>query len=351
MEIRKIDYEPVNFELEKDFQFGDFCLSELEYVLVKVETSDGEIGLGEAPAYWDPSGETQKSVIGALELMENKVTGLKISQINKINRKWNRNCRKAYSARCAVDLALYDLMGKKLDVPVYKLLGGDNGESLKMPETIPLNYSLEETKKRVMNTETDLFKLKADGNIERLNKIASSIIDLKTNPKIALDANQTWRNPARANRNISSLNFTPEWIEQPIRSSDVEGLDKLNSVVMADESFYSVQDFRRIKDLVDMFNIKLAKSGGLSKAAQLARMIEAENKRYITGSMLESPIGSMAAYQFSKAFRSVWMEASGCSIIRGVDEKFDAQEGNLIKADNKPGLGVSPDDLGKYYPF
>lgn len=349
MEITDIDYEPVNFELRKEFKFGDFCLSKLEYVLVRIETRDGLMGLGEAPAYWDPNGETQESVIGALDLMEDKIKGSKVSQINKVNQKWDRNCREAYSARCAVDLALYDLLGKKLDVPAYKILGGENGQ-VKMPETIPLNFSLEDAEKKVRETDGNLFKMKADSDIERLNKIATCITEAKKNPKIALDANQTWRNPVNASRKISGLNFEPKWIEQPIRSSDVKGLSKLDSVIMADESFYSVQDFRRIKDYVDMFNIKLAKSGGLSKAAQLARMIESENKRYIAGSMLESPIGSMAAYQFSKAFRPVWMEASGCSLIKGVNRKFDLQGENLTKND-KPGLGISPEDLGRYYPF
>jgi L-alanine-DL-glutamate epimerase-like enolase superfamily enzyme len=349
MKIKSIEFEPVDFQLENTFSFGDFSLNCLEYVLVKVETEKGIIGLGEAPAYWDPNGETQESAMGALRLMSPKIEGMEVSQINKINQKWDRNCRRAFSARAAIDMALHDIQGKAYDVPVYKLLGG-KAQEVRMPENISLSASLEEARDRIESTGNNLFKLKADDDIERLNKIAGFIQSEVENPTISVDVNQVWRTVGQANKNIKKLRFDPDWIEQPIDSGDINGLINVNATVMPDESFHSTSDMVVMRDKADMFNIKLAKAGGLSKATELAKMMSAENKRYIMGSMLESPIGSMSAYHFSKSNQPIWMEASGQSLIEGVNNVFEIKQGK-VKANKKPGLGVKPRDLGKYYPF
>lgn len=349
MKIKNIEFEPVDFELEKTFSFGNFSLDKLEYVLVRVETEEGLIGLGEAPAYWDPNGETQESVMGALKLMKPKIKGLRASQINEINQLWDRNCRRAYSARAAVDMALYDIQGKSFGVPAYQLLGGEKKE-VRKPVNISLSSTSEEARKTVESTENRFFKLKANENVERLNKIAGFIQSRNEDHVISIDVNQVWQTVDRANKKISQLEFNPAWIEQPVDSSDIRGLKEVNGTVMADESFYSTNDMVQMRDKVDMFNIKLAKAGGLSKAREIAQMISSENKRYIVGSMLESPIGSMAAYHFSKAYDPVWMEASGQSLIKGVDNLFESESGK-VEANCKSGLGVKPKNLGGYYPF
>ena len=67
--ISRINAVALNIPLKSPFVFASCKLDQLPYALVRVETDDGLIGYGECPTYWDPSGETQMSAIGAIELI------------------------------------------------------------------------------------------------------------------------------------------------------------------------------------------------------------------------------------------------------------------------------------------
>lgn len=95
-------------------------------VLVKIDTDDGYVGYGEACA-WEPEfyGETLESVSTTIEkYIAPKIIGEDPRNINKIMSVIDANVAKITCAKEGVDLALHDLLGKLLGVPVYVLLGG-----------------------------------------------------------------------------------------------------------------------------------------------------------------------------------------------------------------------------------
>lgn len=126
MKITEINVIPKDFELTSPFVFASCTLKALPYAWVQVKTDEGITGYGECPAYWDPSGETQDSAIGAVNFIKGTLIEKSPFQLEQIMRVCDAEIYGAHSAKCGIDMALYDIMGKKLGVPVFDLLGGGN---------------------------------------------------------------------------------------------------------------------------------------------------------------------------------------------------------------------------------
>lgn len=99
-------------------------VSSLESVLIGVTTEDGLTGYGEAAPFAPVTGETIDGVIAVLELFKQGLMGMNPMDIEAIHAMMDNVIVGNGAAKCAVDLAMYDLMGKSMGQPVYKLLGG-----------------------------------------------------------------------------------------------------------------------------------------------------------------------------------------------------------------------------------
>ncbi len=107
MKITNINATPKNFSLSAPFKFASCTLEYLPYALVQVKTDEGLTGYGECPAYWDPSGETQESAIGAIKFISPNLIGKSPFQIEQIMHFFDSQAYGAFSAKCGLDMALY----------------------------------------------------------------------------------------------------------------------------------------------------------------------------------------------------------------------------------------------------
>ena len=103
------------------------------WVFVRVETADGYVGWGEATNY-----PGVQPIATAVTNLSHVVVGRSAWDIEAL---WNRMYRAMYyngmggivmAAISGIDIALYDIIGKKLGVPVYKLIGGQVQEKLRI---------------------------------------------------------------------------------------------------------------------------------------------------------------------------------------------------------------------------
>jgi L-alanine-DL-glutamate epimerase-like enolase superfamily enzyme len=218
-----------------------------------------------------------------------------------------------FSLWAALDMALWDLLGKKADLPVWKILGGYRSK-IKTRITIGICGIDETLNKAREYTDSGFSILKIKGgqdvqlDIDRITQLRKKI-----DPKVQIrfDANQGYSiDEAKVFINKSGL-LNIELIEQPTTKARPEDLGVVTNFsampVMADESLVSLLDaFHLVKrGLIDLMNIKIMKVGGLSEAIQMDAVARAAGVEVMVGCMDESAIGIAAGLHFALSRKNI----------------------------------------------
>ncbi|MCL2702840.1 MAG: dipeptide epimerase [Defluviitaleaceae bacterium] len=353
MKITDIKYERLRIKFKKPFVIAIGVMEYGETLIVKMTTDEGITGYGEASPYAPVTGETLDSVLIFLELFKPALIGQNPFELEKIHKAMNRQTVGNTSAKAAIDIALHDIIGKKLGMPVYQVLGGYRnsfvtdmtvgiGEPAVMAQDA-LNYA---------NDGFNVIKVKAGINpgtdIEAIKQIRKAVGD---GVKLRVDANQGWdvNSAIRVMREYEK--YGVDAVEQPLVHWDLDGLayvrSRTNIMVMADESLHSPEDAMKLakKQAVDVFNIKLMKCGGLYPAARINAIGESAGIQCMLGCMIESRLGISASASFVAAQKNV--TEADLDSFRHYDESaisggFTLENGVITMLD-KPGLGVDVD--------
>lgn len=200
------------------------------------------------------------------------------------------------AARCAVDVALHDLVGKKLGVPLYRYFGLSAGEARKTSFTIGID-SLEKVAEKVGEAEEySILKVKL-GNRDDMD-IIRRVRDL-TDQTIRVDANAAWCYEEAVAKMKVLAELGVEFVEQPLGRGDIEGHVRLKAdailPIILDESVQTSRDIPRFAAACDGINIKLTKCGGLREAMRMVSTARAFGLKVMLGCMIESSIGITAA--------------------------------------------------------
>ena len=218
-----------------------------------------------------------------------------------------------FSLWAAVDMALWDLIGKKADLPLWKLLGGYR-ERIKTSVTIGICDVAETLKqaKELYNSGITVIKVKGgknpDEDIERIKAIRK---ELPETLQIRFDANQGYTIEESLFFLENVKNFDIELFEQPTPKSRPEQLGvitrKTQTLVIADESMVSLLDAFHLvkKGLIDLLNIKLMKVGGLTEAIQVDAVARAAGVEVMIGCMDESELGIAAGLHFALSRKNI----------------------------------------------
>ncbi|MFO7925703.1 MAG: dipeptide epimerase [Halobacteriota archaeon] len=207
------------------------------------------------------------------------------------------------AARAAVDLALWDLAGKLLDLPVYRLLGL-SPDAHGCPETsftigLDETTAMAERAREAIDSGYSILKVKL--GTDRDLEIVEAIRSTAPEAIIRVDANEAWR-PKEAVRNCRALEtFGVEFVEQPVAAEDPEGLRHVYEhsplSIAADESCLTAADVPRIADRCDIVNLKLMKTGGVTPAIELIHTARAHGLEVMCGCMIETNAAIAGAAQ------------------------------------------------------
>lgn len=305
-------------------------------VLVHIQ-DDGLNGIGEAA----PSGfygEKCESVLMALSYFAEHL-GDDPMLIEDIAAELSRVMRGNASARAAVDMALYDLIGQRLGVPVYQLLGLNPARTPVTSFTVGLDTPAEMARKARQAEQFPVLKIKV-GTPNDL-EIVRAIRDV-TDARLRVDANAAWT-PKQAIKTINALEpYGIEFVEQPVPASDLDGLrlvrEHTGLPIFADESCVTLEDVPRMAGVVDGINIKLMKCGGISQALKMIATARAHHLQVMLGCMIESSVAITAAAQISPLVD--YADLDGALLV--ANDPFDGvnfEQGKLVLPD-RPGLGV-----------
>lgn len=303
-------------------------------------TADGHSGLGEA-APDGHYGELQGTAIAFLESLRPRLSA-GIPSISALHRIMDETARLNPAAKAAVDMAAYDLLGKRLGAPVYELLGLDPAATPRTSFTIGIDSPRVMARKAADARQYPVLKVKVgtpndEENLEAVRAERPEAI-------IRVDANEAWT-PKEAVERIEALSiYDLEFVEQPVAARDLEGMEYVASAVsvpiIADESCVVPADVPRVAPFVDGINIKLMKCGGIYPALQMIYVARAHNLRVMMGCMIESSLAITAAAHLSPLID--YADLDGHLLISGDPyHGVTVEDGKLLLPDG-PGLGLRP---------
>lgn len=308
MRITKIQIAKLRIPLIRPFITALRRTEHVEDIVVMIETDNGIVGYGSAASTPVITGDSQESIIGAMQIIGNKLLGLDVSNFESILLLIQNAMVNNTSAKGALDIAIHDLIAQKLQIPLYKFLGGGKPE-IKTLTTVSVKDADEMVldAKLFVSQGFETLKIKVGQDpledIERLRKIRAAVGN-KIN--IVSDANQGWDSKSALSiiDTLVKNNLDIAMVEQPCKAWDLENLKFVrdNSVlpVFADESAFNVRDVTNIiaNRIADGINIKLMKSGGIYQARAIYDLATMHNIPCMAGCMLESPIGLAAMASF-----------------------------------------------------
>ncbi len=329
----RIQHKVTNLQLRRPFKISRRTADDFRQV-ISVEI-DG--GLGEAgPARF--YGETVDTVKVALELFESTL-GSNLDTIQTVMHDFQAILAANYAAKCAVDMALHDRIGKAFGVPLYRLWGLDPASIPPTSFTIGLDEP-DMMKQKVLEAENYKI-LKVKLGTPRDLEIIHAIREVTDKP-IYVDANTAWT-PKQAVQKIRELvPYGIVLIEQPTGSGDLDGLkfvrDNSEIPIIADESVKCAADIPGLAGCVDGINIKLVKCGGLLEAMRMITVARTHRLQVMIGCMIESSLGITAAAHLSPLADYVDLD-SHLLIANDPYSGVTLKEGKLILPD-RPGIGV-----------
>ncbi|MBL7223691.1 MAG: dipeptide epimerase [Candidatus Brocadiae bacterium] len=265
----------------------------LEYLLVRIDTDQGTAGIGEAPVDIGFFGQTLEEVQAAID----DYLGPQIVGLDPFDREYAMHridYRGSSCAKSGIDLALHDLMGRTLGVPVSQLIGGSHRKRIPVAIEVAGGAPADMAKACLayMDKGVRAFKPKIGAypqeDVERLRAIREAV-----GPDVSLraDANQgyTPKEAIRLCRLAEKHHVGLELLEQPVPAWDLQGMAAVRSAVdtliEADESCYTIHDAMQIirHGAADVLNIKIAKAGGLYGAKKIAALAEAAGLGCVLG--------------------------------------------------------------------
>lgn len=247
-----------------------------------------------------------------------------------------------HAAMAAVDLAIFDWIGKKLDIPVYKLLGLDPADA---PITdFSIGIDTPEVTKQKTREAADFPVLKVKVGLKTDEPTIEAVRSVTKKP-IRVDANEGWTDKEEAIRKINWLESQGiEFVEQPMPAHMIEETryvrSKVHLPIFADEACTDVSMIPKLVDAYDGINVKLDKSGGILEACEWISVARAMGLKVMLGCMVSSSCSVTAAAHISPLVD--YADLDGNLLVandpwRGVR----VEKGKLILP-NGPGLGLTP---------
>jgi L-alanine-DL-glutamate epimerase-like enolase superfamily enzyme len=364
LRIIKVQCVPVTLPIEPYTDaYGSY--DDLRYALAIVHTDDGMTGVGEASPI-DPSfyGETQDSMRSVIEEhIDPLIRGQDPLNIEKIESDIDRRIAGNSCAKTAIDIALYDLAGKALGVPVYKLLGGLFRE--KAAAGLELGIVAAEDMAgqvgRLIELEAKAVKIHVGGapqeDIRSIRALRNAVGE---SVAIRADANGFYTTAEAIEVMRKVENCELEYFEQPVAKSNMDGLTAIrrsvSTPIAVDEGVWTPQDAIEIckRNAADIINIKLTRVGGLNKAKKIANIAEAAALKCHVGCELELGVGNAAKVHLAVSLANATCAAAGefCSCVAGmrgslrdniVSDPVAIKHG-FVEPINKAGLGVTLDE-------
>lgn len=328
----KLSWEPITLDLKTTFRIAHGASDQRHNVLVYLDE-----GVGEAagvPYY----GESQQGILEYLKSVPD--LGDDPFDMDAVLRQRPPGSR---AARCAIDVALHDLWGKRLGQPLYRLFGLS-------PSRLPLTsftIGMDEPEvmaERAKESGHPVLKIKLGS--DRDEAVVAAIRKV-TSAQLRVDANAGWSREQALELIPRLAAYDLEFIEQPLAVDDVEGFfwlkDKLRALnvdipIFADETAKTARDVAKLAGAVDGVVVKLMKTEGLRGALQTIHTARAHDMQIMLSCMVESSVGVTAAAHLAPFCD--YADLDGPLLIKNDPYCGISYDGSKMSLPDNPGIGV-----------
>jgi L-alanine-DL-glutamate epimerase-like enolase superfamily enzyme len=354
------------------------------HVWVKIETDAGVTGLGECV-------HGEHEAIAIIRMLESRLIGRDPFAIDALFEETRRSfvfqggfAGALITALTGIEIALWDLKGKALGVPVYELMGGKFRDKIRVYADCEVSPGLDmDDTRRVVDAvlERGFTALKIDLDIfayghtgsetqhyvkdrfnmtpnrwehDRMVKLAEMVVEA-AGPTVEVACDLHTRldkhSAIRLARDLEHLKLM--WLEEPIPPENVDTMREITAAtstpICAGENLYLRYGFRELieKHAVDIIMPDIPKCGGLSECRKIANMAELYSMPFAPHNVA-SPIGTMASAHVCATVPNFlvlefhWTHRDYWSTI--ITEKRDIIEDGFIALSDTPGIGLELDD-------
>lgn len=307
--IQSIDAILVDIPTIRPHQLSMTTMAVQTMVIVRVKDSAGIEGLGEATtigglAYGSESPESVKLTIDTY--LAPLLIGQPASNINTLKVRLNNNTRGNNLAKSAIETALLDMQGKRLNRSVSDLLGGAVHRHIPVLWTLASGNTandIDEALSLIAAKRHCDFKLKIGSRalMDDVRHVAAIKAAVGDSASVRVDVNQAW-NEATAAKGMAELQAAGiDLVEQPTPMKDLAALVRLSAKfhlpILADEAVTDATDMYSLASagFAGAVALKIAKAGGPLQALKVATVASAAGIGLYGGTLLEGTIGSAAA--------------------------------------------------------
>lgn len=363
MKITAIETVPINVPITQERATYGARGAHLTspFLLVKVHTDEGPVGLGEVSCTPGWSGEDQVTAAHVIATyLAPRLVGQNPTEVTRLAAAMHAGLANNPFTKAGVEIALWDLLGKVAGLPVYRLLGGP------VRECVPTKYSVSGLAPeraaaiaawavaqgfRAMKVKVGI---EPEGDVARVRAVRAAIGPAV---RLGVDANGGWsvRDAIRAIRRMEA-ECGILFAEQPVPAGEIAGMAavraRVSVPVMADESVYTPQDAMAVvrAGAADAISIYIGKGGGIGPARAIAAVAQAAGLTCTVGSNLELGVASAAMIHLAMATPGIGAEEFPCDILSPFFYEGDILAeplpitGGSARPTERPGLGVELDE-------
>ncbi|MFC0252542.1 muconate/chloromuconate family cycloisomerase [Massilia consociata] len=329
-------------------------------VLVRVRCEDGVEGWGEATtigglAYGEESPESIKTNIDTY--FTPLLLGMDASAVARAMGRVRKAFQGNRFAKCAIETALLDAQARRLGVPLSELLGGRVRDALPVAWTLASGDTardIAEAEQMLELRRHRIFKLKI--GLRPVGQDVAHVLAIKRalgdRASVRVDVNQAW-SELDAMRGIAALEAGGiDLIEQPVKAGNVAALARLKTrfdvAIMADEALHGPEDAMLLarQDAADVYAVKIAQSGGLLAANEVATVARLNGIGLYGGTMLEGGIGTAATAHLCATFAELAWDTELFGPLLLTEEVLAeplVYRDFMLQVPTGPGLGVEID--------
>lgn len=363
MKITEIETIPFAIPYVKPLKFASGEVHVAEHVLVRVHTDDGLVGVAEAPPRPFTYGETQASIVAVIQqIFAPQIVGLSPTEREVVHARMHRTVGNP-AAKAAVDMAVWDVLGKATGLPVTDLLGGftDRMRVAHMVGFAPAAQMVADALRMRETYGITTFKVKVGRRPYRLDVEACRALreGLGEDVELYLDGNRGWTasESAQALRAMDGLGLT--LAEELCPADDVLGrrwlVERCPIPFVADESATNQGEVTRelLGGSATAISIKTARTG-FTESQRVLAQCTGLGAEVVLGNQIDGQIGTLCATVFGSAFEATTRRAGELSNFLDMSDDLLAEplsiEDGTLRIRETPGTGVEidPDKLAHY---
>ncbi len=353
--ISKVDAFAVVLPLTAPIKLSTITIPHTDNLIVRIEDESGRVGWGEASSAPMMTGETSPGMVAAVRFITERLEGRTVEDASALPDLIEPLMYGNYAAKSAVDMALLDLIGQCLNLPIHEVLGGRQRDNVAMIWRISGAPDEIDVAKKRRDDGFVAFKVKVATNDPEtdLRRAAAAREAVGGGVRVSADANEGY-SPADAlafARRAGDVGL--DFFEQPVRGDDIETMRACAEVasipIGADEGLHGLADIERHHALgaASGGSLKLIKLGGAFQVKAASRLMQRLGMHVnLAGKAADSSIGSAAIAHVALALPHLDWD---CNITNPyltddiVKNPVAVVDGHIVTPEG-PGLGVTVDE-------